>query len=317
MPLVNTLSGTTESDHDLIEVGQGRKRVVPSQPYAPQKNRALQGRAEEMKMITAAWMRGADHLPLSPILLGPPGVGKNHLVYQMARDTCRDLYIFQGHEDVTAEDLACAVRFSDSDRSRMEYVASPLVMAMHKGGICFIDEIAKIRPRALALLVSVLDDRRYIDSALLGTRVYAHEGFRFIAATNTADLDGNAMPEFLLSRLRPVIKVNPAPREQLDEIILNRHLRMAMQIRPRLDQFWDLWSHFDGRRKEIEKGPPSPRDIIHVFDLAVSLADYDLLSPRGVVNHLQELPAEVAAITEDHLKMAFDELFAAGNRSSS
>ena len=78
----------------------------------------------------------------------------------------------QGHEDVTAEDLASSVRFRDSG-SGMEYVVSPLVTAMERGAICFIDEIGKIRPRALALLVSVLDERRYIDSTLLGTRIKA------------------------------------------------------------------------------------------------------------------------------------------------
>ncbi|MCH8196077.1 MAG: AAA family ATPase, partial [Chloroflexi bacterium] len=66
---------------------------------------------------------------------GEPGVGKNRVVYELARRTGKDLYIFQGHEDVTAEDLACAVRFSDYADRKMYYVVSPLVTALLWGGI--------------------------------------------------------------------------------------------------------------------------------------------------------------------------------------
>jgi len=192
----------------------GEKQVFVSQPYkAPMTE--LVGRQDEMEMITAAWMAGPGAMPLSPLLLGEPGVGKNRLVYELAHRTGKELFIFQGHEDVTAEDLACAVRFSDDINRKMDYVVSPLVTAMLVGGICFIDEIAKIRPRALALLVSVLDERRYIDSTLLGERVEAKPGFRFVAATNTADLEGNALPEFLKSRMRPVISVGYPPSSLL------------------------------------------------------------------------------------------------------
>ena len=173
------------------EIVMGGKSVLVSQPYAPDRSCLPEfvGRDEELKLIAAAWMGGRHSLPLSPLLLGDPGVGKNRLVYELARLTGRNLYIFQGHEDVTAEDLACAVRFSDNPDKKMDYILSPLVAAMHMGGIYFIDEIGKIRPRALALLVSVLDERRYIDSTLLGERVYADRNFRFIAATNTTDFD--------------------------------------------------------------------------------------------------------------------------------
>jgi len=224
----------------------------------------------------------------------------------MANRTGKDLYIFQGHEDVTAEDLACSVRFSDEPGHRMDYVVSPLVTAMMNGGICFIDEIAKIRPRALALLVSVLDERRYIDSTLLGERVHANNGFRFVAATNTADLEGNALPEFLRSRMRPVIPVGYPPREEIDQIVHKRYQqrlqgRLQNEVEPLLDSFWTLWGDKGGSTA------PTPRDVIHVFDLAFSLADYTLLAER------RPLPVEeggIAPLVEvQHLRQAFEELY--------
>lgn len=252
----------------------GQQVVHLSRPYQAPAT-PLVGREAELRLLTAAWIAGPENLPLSPLLLGEPGVGKNRLVYEVAHRTGKDLYIFQGHEDVTAEDLACAVRFSDDPNRRMDYVLSSLVTAMLRGGICFIDEIAKIRPRALALLVSVLDDRRYIDCTLLGERVAAHEGFRFVAATNTADLEGNALPEFVRSRMRPVIAVGYPPPEEISQIVRSRYARLHQQVGPLLDAFWSLWRQHSGAL------PPTPREVIHVFDLALNLADYALLARRS------------------------------------
>ena len=281
----------------------GQKQVYVSRPYkaltAP-----LIGRQLEMEMITAAWMTGPGRLPLSPLLLGEPGVGKNRLVYELAHRTGKDLFIFQGHEDVTAEDLACAVRFSDEGRGKMDYIVSPLVTAMLNGGICFIDEIAKIRPRALALLVSVLDERRYIDSTLLGERVVAHEGFRFVAATNTADLEGNAMPEFLRSRMRPVVSVGYPPNEEIEQIVLSRHSRLAQQAEDLLACFWMEWERINPQT------PPTPRDAVYAFDLALSLADFEAggFSVTGEAGKITLDPTVQAKAEERHLKRALQEL---------
>jgi MoxR-like ATPase len=283
----------------------GTKQVYVSRPYVAS-TPPLIGRQEEMEMITAAWMTGPGRLPLSPLLLGEPGVGKNRLVYELARRTGKDLFIFQGHEDVTAEDLACAVRFSDEGRGKMDYIVSPLVTAMLNGEICFIDEIAKIRPRALALLVSVLDERRYIDSTLLGERVVAHEGFRFVAATNTADLEGNALPEFLKSRMRPVVSVGYPPKGEIEQIVLSRHSRLADQAENLLTCFWMEWERINPQTK------PTPRDAVYAFDLALSLADFEAVGLSGMSEAGKiSLDPTVRARTVDeerHLKRALQEL---------
>jgi len=294
----------TSQKTDII----GEKLVYVSQPYyAPES--PFEGRTEELNLVTAAWMKRKGRPPLSPLLLGEPGVGKNRLVYELARRTGKDLYIFQGHEDVTAEDLACAVRFSDDATRKMDYVVSPLVTAMRTGDIYFIDEIAKSRPRALALLVSVLDERQYIDSTLLGERVYAHPGFRFVAATNTADLEGQSMPEFIRSRLRPIIKVGYPPRDEVNRILKAQHARLQTDGDHLLDYFWVLWE-----RSGIST-PPSPRDAIYTFDLALSLADFDAMGLRETMKrpggeHLR-LESDITGngLAKEHIERAFNELF--------
>jgi MoxR-like ATPase len=286
-----------------IGIGEG-KIVFASKPYKPCATEFI-GRDVELDTIIAAWMTGSGELPLAPLLVGEPGIGKNRIVYEAAKKTGRNLYIFQGHEDVTAEDLACAVRFSDNPDHKMDYVVSPLVTAMMRGDICFIDEIAKIRTRALALLVSVLDERRYIDSTLLGERISAKEGFRFIAATNSADLEGNLMPEFLRSRLRPVINIGYPSREEIDEIVTTRLPHLQICIKQLVEKFWIFWN------KKGRTQSPTPRDAIYVFSLASSLADYDevrqSIPEDGEINFI--IPKRTTNVNENHLKKAFEEIF--------
>jgi MoxR-like ATPase len=293
---------------DQLSATIGGKVVDLSKPYDARVSQIV-GRRDEMKLITAAWL--SKTMPLSPLLLGEPGVGKNRLVYELAKRTGKKLYIFQGHEDVTAEDLACSVRFSDAKDRKMDYVVSPLVTAMLNGDICFIDEIAKIRPRALALLVSVLDERRYIDSTLLGERVYARPGFRFIAATNTADLEGNALPEFLLSRMRPVIRVGDPPREEIEEIIQGRfqdrwQSSAVNQISPLLELFWKSWGKLRLSNPNVKA--PSPRDVIYVFDLAFSLADYEA-SPDHDGQQKSDSALTAPLLKPKHVEESFEEMY--------
>jgi MoxR-like ATPase len=295
-----------------IAIGDGKKQVWASNPYISRlnTNETFVGREEEMKMITAAWIAGESAIPLSPLLVGEPGVGKNRLIYELAHRTGRKLYIFQGHQDVTAEDLACAVRFSDDNAKIMDYVASPLVTAMHEGGICFIDEIGKVRPRALALLVSVLDERRYIDSTLLSERVMAHPGFRFVAATNTGEI--NSLPEFIRSRMRPVIKIGYPKKEEINSIVERQFSAQKDSIKKLLEIFWKRWSDKYGETGRS----PSPRDAIHLFALATSLSDFDRMnteSPLIDAKKDKPFPLETGtttcAITPKHIELAFDELF--------
>ncbi len=294
-------------DHKII---LGHKSAFPASPFSPRPEflKGFSGRVKEQNLITAAWLSGNDHLPMNPLLLGGPGVGKNRLVYELAKTSGNELYIFQGHEDVTAEDLACSVRFSDNGNMVMDYMLSPLVTAMIKGGICFIDEIGKIRPRALALLVSVLDERRYIDSTLLGEGVYAHDGFRFIAATNSADI--NLLPEFILSRMKPLIKVDYPRPDEIDDVIRAHFKGMNGEVNLLLDVFWALWHNNSRDHQNL-----SVRDALNVFGLASKLAAHELSSKPHAARVLF-FPDKASGINgnsflnvrKDHLVKAFNQL---------
>lgn len=307
---VMDLSHGSAPINQKIPVGKSQKLVWASQPYqyALDLMPDLVGRDKEMRLITAAWIGRQCTAPLSPLLVGAPGVGKNRLVYEMSRRFGRPLFIMQGHEDVTADDMACAVRFDDNDSRRMEYTISPVASAMVHGGICFIDEIGKIRPRALALLASVLDDRRYIDSILLGERIHAAPGFRFIAATNTGEI--NLLPDFIRSRLWPVITVGYPQKEEVKQIVGQQFPDEHGQIEELLDVFWALWEkhHNDG------KNAATPRDVIKLFTLASNFCELKNESvdvgfqgrERGVAG---KESANALGLQPEHLERAFEHLF--------
>ena len=287
------------------------KKVCQSEPFSPKAEyfSKFTGRESELRFVAAAWIAGDSSLPMSPLLIGEPGVGKNRLIYELAQKTGRQLYIFQGHEDVTSEDLACTIRFSDQTGSVMDYMISPLVTAMYNGGICFIDEIGKIRPRALALLVSVLDERRYIDSTLLGERIHAHPGFRFVAATNTADL--TLLPEFIVSRMRPQICIGYPPKEEIDDILRDQCKGVKKEVDKLIDLFWMLWMDYGGKIGAI-----APRDAIYLFGWASKLSSFDTTGGRKtLMDAYPEKPYQlneehsITGIRPEHLKQAFQKLF--------
>lgn len=276
------------------------KTVQLSEPYNGQMSEII-GREEEMKKVLSAWISRSNALPLAPLLLGDAGIGKNRIVYECGRICSRELYIIQGHEDVSAEDLMCTVRFSDDPGKKMDYILSPLVTAMVRGAVCFIDEIAKIRRRALAPLISVLDERRYIDSNILGERVYAHPGFRFIAATNTSDLENDLLPDFIRSRMRPVIKVGYPQRQEIDKIVSSHFHALQQNGHSLLDIFWKLWCE---RHKDR---PPTPRESIYIFMFAFNLLNFE--SVQHVRPCILEYSGIESNIKTGHLEEAFNAFY--------
>ncbi len=302
------LSGAPDNPRKILI---SNKCVLRSEPFRPRADyfNSFVGRETELGLVTAAWTAGDHSMPMSPLIIGEPGTGKNRLIYELAQKTGRELFIFQGHEDVTAEDLASTVRFSDQNSSVMDYILSPLVSAMHTGGICFIDEIGKIRPKALALLVSVLDERRYIDSTLLGERIHAHPGFRFVAATNTTDL--NLLPEFILSRMRPRLTLGYPSKEEIDNIIKHQCSLTDNEINELIDQFWILWLAYNGKTGSI-----APRDAIYLFGLASKLSAFEQNGGTGALTEASRdnsyplcLHNSFTGIRPEHLKKAFKILF--------
>jgi len=195
------------------------------------------GRETELTLCKAAWGVGdtgnghaEDGLrSLHFRLQGPPGVGKNEIVYELARQLDRPLYMMQGHDELTPEDLALLL-VPDPETSQMDSMplvlrASPLATALYVGGLFFFDEINRVPEKALAPLSSVLDGRRTIFSAMTGLHIksrdeQARQQFRFCCALNPELSDsGLVLPDYIEQRTLPVIEVDYPELEHLRDII--------------------------------------------------------------------------------------------------
>ena len=164
------------------------------------------GQRETLKQLLAAWTVIHDQdLPMTPRLLGKPGVGKTTLAYAAGQSLEREIYIVQATMDTRPEDLLITPVVDSQGAIR--YVASPLVTAMIRGGVAILDEGNRMSEKSWASLAPLLDDRRYIESIVAGIKVPAHRGFRLVATMND-DASTFELPEYIHSRLQPQIHID-------------------------------------------------------------------------------------------------------------
>ena len=164
------------------------------------------GQEELVKQLLAAWLMVDDaDLPLHPRLVGKPGVGKTSLAYATARSMGKEVYLFQATMDTRPEDLIITPVIAD--HQRIKYVASPLVTAMLRGGVCILDEGNRMGEKCWASLAPLLDVRRYVESIVAGIKIKADPEFRFCATMNE-DASTFEIPEYIQSRIQPQIFVD-------------------------------------------------------------------------------------------------------------
>jgi MoxR-like ATPase len=197
-----------------IEIN-GKTVAVPNPEEIP--GDKFIGRREILIRALAAWSRIDGRYPLNFRLYGPPGVGKNAIVYELARKLKKDFYWLNGHEELNPDNIA--IQPAETSNRAIEYMASPLFAAMFKGGIFFFDEIDKAPVSALDPLASVLDDRRSLTSTISGIRIRAHKEFLFCAALNEEKEEGLGLPGFIDERTRPAIHVGYPPDQEMEEIL--------------------------------------------------------------------------------------------------
>lgn len=179
------------------------------------------GQRDVLDQLLAAWfVVDAHDIPLNPRLIGKPGVGKTTLAYAAAKQLKKSVYIFQCTMDTRPEDLLITPVVDKSGGIR--YVASALVTAMIRGGVCILDEANRMSEKSWASLAPLLDTRRYIESIVAGLKVSAHPDFR-ICVTMNDDASTFEIPEYIHSRLQPQIYLD-FPEAEEERRILRENL---------------------------------------------------------------------------------------------
>lgn len=220
------------------------------------------GDRDAVDQLLAAWMVVDQRdIPMNPRLLGKPGVGKTTLAYSVARKLGRPVYIVQCTTDTRPEDLIVSPVLDVGGRIR--YHASGLVTAMLTGGVCILDEGNRMMEKSWASLAPLLDQRRYVESVVAGIKLKAAADFR-ICVTMNEDASTYDVPEYISSRLKPVIELEFPSRDE--EIAI---LRYALPFAPEqlLVYVADFLQKAHGRNL-----PFTSRDGVHVARYALKLA---------------------------------------------
>jgi MoxR-like ATPase len=179
------------------------------------------GQRDVLEQLLAAWLViDKNDIPLNPRLIGKPGVGKTTLAYAAAKKLHKPVYIFQCTMDTRPEDLLITPVIDKGGGIR--YVASALVTAMIRGGVCILDEANRMSEKSWASLAPLLDTRRYIESIVAGLKVSAHPDFR-ICVTMNDDASTFEIPEYIHSRLQPQIYLD-FPEAEEERRILRENL---------------------------------------------------------------------------------------------
>ena len=246
-------------------VDQVTLRLAQSVPL----NQEWIGDRELLQQLLACWLVvDPRDLPLSPRITGQPGVGKTTLAMSAAKEKKQALYIFQCTADTRPEDLLVSPVISEG--GTISYQASPLVTAMLTGSICLLDEGNRMNEKSWASLASLLDYRRTVESIIAGIQIRAHDDFRCCITMNE-DASTYEIPDYILSRLQPTLKVEFPAREH-ELAILQYHLPFAPA------EILNLTVDFLQKAHELDL-EFSVRDGIHIVQYASKRVAQDPTHP--------------------------------------
>ncbi|KEZ50412.1 MULTISPECIES: ATP-binding protein [Metabacillus] len=227
------------------------------------------------------------------LLKGPTGSGKTKLAETLSNLFGQPMHSINCSVDLDAEALLGYKTISqEGAKTSIEFIEGPVIHAMKKGHLLYIDEINMAKPETLPILNGVLDYRKMITNPFTGEVIRAEGGFGTVAAINEGYVGTVPLNEALKNRF-VVIEVPYIQGEQLKSVLRTQSKLTDEKL---LSQFVTLSADLlsQVQNGQISEEAASVRALIDTCDLAVYLPPLRAIS-RGITEKLED-DREKAAI---------------------
>jgi len=220
------------------------------------------------------------------LLKGPTGSGKTKLAETLSHLFGQPMHSINCSVDLDAEALLGFKTLQERDgNTTIEFVEGPVVQAMKKGHLLYIDEINMAKPETLPILNGVLDYRRRITNPFTNEVIRANDTFGVIAAINEGYIGTVPLNEALKNRfvvievpyiqgdaLKQVLK---AQTKLIDEILLEKFVTLSSDLIIQV------------QNGQISEEAASIRALIDACDLAVYVPPLRAIE-RGIIDKLED-----------------------------
>jgi MoxR-like ATPase len=185
---------------------------------SPNSTTAFIGRQYEVSQVRAC-LRAQRNI----LLEGPVGVGKTHLALAVVRELGAPVFRVDGDNRYSEQKLSgwfdppTVIKKGFSAES---FIPGPLVEAMQRGGVLFINELNRLPEGVQNVLLPAIDERMIIVPRL--GEVKASEGFLVIATQNPKEFVATShLSEAILDRFELVVLDYQNEEEEV-EIVTGR-----------------------------------------------------------------------------------------------
>ncbi|OCT14300.1 hypothetical protein A8709_26085 [Paenibacillus pectinilyticus] len=221
------------------------------------------------------------------LLKGPTGSGKTKLAEHVSAIYNQPMHSVNCSTDLDAEALLGfkTLTHDENGRSQIAFIPGPIMKAMTKGHLLYIDEINMAKPETLPLINGVLDHRRSITNPFTGEVVKAHPDFRVLAAINEGYIGTVPLNEALKNRF-VTIDIPYLQGEALFQLVKSRSvLRDEKLIRIFVQLSADLLSLIEMGQLPDEAG--SIRALLDACDLAAYIPAMRAVT-RAIADKLED-----------------------------
>ncbi|MFB1080934.1 AAA family ATPase [Jeotgalibacillus sp. JSM ZJ347] len=220
------------------------------------------------------------------LLKGPTGSGKTKLAESVSHTFQQPMFSINCSVDLDAEAMLGFKTIEQVDgQSVITFVEGPVIQAMKKGHILYIDEINMAKPETLPILNGVLDYRRTITNPFTNEVITAADGFKVVAAINEGYIGTVPLNEALKNRFI-VVDVPYIKGDTLKSVLLDQS---ALKDERMIDQFVTLSADLftQVQNGQVSEEAASIRALLDTCDLSIYMPPKRAIQ-RGIIDKLED-----------------------------